>query len=40
MLTRDKLALRAAQELGVEAPWPASYIRAARGPAVLRQPLG
>ena len=40
-LLRDpRWPLRAAQELGVEAPWPASYIRAARGPAVLRQPLG
>ncbi len=40
-LLRDpRWPLRAAQELGVEAPWPASYLRAARGPAVMRQPLG
>ncbi len=40
-LLRDpRWPLRAAQELGVEVPWPASYLRAARGPAVLRQPLG
>ncbi len=39
-LLRDpRWPLRAAQELGVEAPWPASYLRAARGPAVLRKPL-
>ena len=40
-LLRDpRWPLRAAQELGVEASWPPSYIRAARGPARLRQPLG
>ena len=40
-LLRDpRWPLRAAQFFGVEAPWPPSYIRAARGPAVLRQPLG
>ncbi|NTW87456.1 MAG: oxidoreductase, partial [Holophagaceae bacterium] len=40
-LLRDpRWPLRAAQELGVEAPWPASYIRAARGAAVVRQALG
>ena len=39
LLRNPRWPLRAAQELGVEAPWPASYIRAARGPARLRQPL-
>ncbi len=39
-LLRDpRWPLRAAQFFGVEAPWPPSYIRAARGPASLRQPL-
>ena len=39
-LLRDpRWPLRAAQFFGVEAPWPASYLRAARGPASLRQPL-
>ena len=40
-LLRDpRWPLRAAQVLGADVPWPASYLRAAKGPAPLRQPLG
>ena len=39
-LLRDpRWPLRAAQELGVEVPWPASYTRAAKGSVPLRQAL-
>jgi 2,4-dienoyl-CoA reductase-like NADH-dependent reductase (Old Yellow Enzyme family) len=39
-LLRDpRWPLRAAQSLGVEVPWPASYMRAASGPVPTRQPL-
>jgi 2,4-dienoyl-CoA reductase-like NADH-dependent reductase (Old Yellow Enzyme family) len=39
-LLRDpRWPLRAAATLGAEAPWPASYLRAARGPVPTRQPL-
>jgi 2,4-dienoyl-CoA reductase-like NADH-dependent reductase (Old Yellow Enzyme family) len=39
-LLRDpRWPLRAAQVLGVEVPWPASYLRAARGSVPMRQPL-
>jgi 2,4-dienoyl-CoA reductase-like NADH-dependent reductase (Old Yellow Enzyme family) len=40
-LLRDpRWPLRAAQELGAEVPWPASYARAAKGSVPLRQALG
>jgi len=39
-LLRDpRWPLRAAQALGAEVPWPASYARAAKGPVPVRQPL-
>ena len=39
-LLRDpRWPLRAAQVLGVDVPWPASYLRAARGSVPMRQPL-
>jgi 2,4-dienoyl-CoA reductase-like NADH-dependent reductase (Old Yellow Enzyme family) len=39
-LLRDpRWPLRAAKALGVEAPWPASYLRAAGGSVPMRQPL-
>ncbi|BDU68424.1 FMN oxidoreductase [Geothrix oryzae] len=39
-LLRDpRWPLHAAKRLGVEVPWPASYLRAARGPVPARQPL-
>ncbi|MBP1773408.1 MAG: NADH:flavin oxidoreductase/NADH oxidase [Holophagaceae bacterium] len=39
-LLRDpRWPLRAAQILGTQVPWPASYARAAKGPTPLRQPL-
>jgi len=39
-LLRDpRWPMRAAQALGVEVPWPASYARAAKGSVPLRQPL-
>jgi 2,4-dienoyl-CoA reductase-like NADH-dependent reductase (Old Yellow Enzyme family) len=40
LLRNPRWPLRAAQALGVEVPWPASYMRAAKGPVPLRQPLG
>jgi 2,4-dienoyl-CoA reductase-like NADH-dependent reductase (Old Yellow Enzyme family) len=40
-LLRDpRWPLHAAQILGVQVPWPASYARAAKGSMPLRQPLG
>jgi len=40
LLRNPRWPLRAAQELGAEVPWPASYLRAAKGTVPLRQPLG
>jgi 2,4-dienoyl-CoA reductase-like NADH-dependent reductase (Old Yellow Enzyme family) len=40
LLREPRWPLRAAQELGAEVPWPASYARAARGAVPLRQALG
>jgi len=37
LLRNPRWPLRAAQELGAEVPWPASYARAAKGPVPLRQ---
>ena len=39
LLRNPRWPLRAAQELGAEVPWPASYLRAAKGTVPLRQPL-
>ena len=39
LLRNPRWPLRAAQELGAETPWPASYARAAKGTVALRQPL-
>jgi 2,4-dienoyl-CoA reductase-like NADH-dependent reductase (Old Yellow Enzyme family) len=40
LLRNPRWPLRAAQLLGAETPWPASYTRAAGGPVPLRQALG
>jgi 2,4-dienoyl-CoA reductase-like NADH-dependent reductase (Old Yellow Enzyme family) len=40
LLRNPRWPLRAAQELGAEVPWPASYARAAKGSVPVRQPLG
>jgi 2,4-dienoyl-CoA reductase-like NADH-dependent reductase (Old Yellow Enzyme family) len=39
LLRNPRWPLHAAQVLGVEVPWPASYTRAAKGPVPLRQAL-
>ncbi len=39
LLRNPRWPLRAAQELGAETPWPASYARGAKGAVPLRQPL-
>jgi 2,4-dienoyl-CoA reductase-like NADH-dependent reductase (Old Yellow Enzyme family) len=39
LLRNPRWPLRAAQELGAETPWPASYARGAKGTVPLRQPL-
>jgi 2,4-dienoyl-CoA reductase-like NADH-dependent reductase (Old Yellow Enzyme family) len=38
LLRNPRWPLRAAQHLGAEVPWPASYARAAHGPVPFRQP--
>jgi 2,4-dienoyl-CoA reductase-like NADH-dependent reductase (Old Yellow Enzyme family) len=39
LLRNPRWPLHAAQVLGAETPWPASYLRAAKGSAPIRQPL-